>query len=88
MGFKVRYEKEAQKNLKKMDKFQARIIINWIEKNLVECEDPFQHGKGLTADKSGLWRYRVGNYRILADVSSEEITILILKIGHRKEIYQ
>ncbi|MGJ0741540.1 type II toxin-antitoxin system RelE family toxin [Enterococcus casseliflavus] len=88
MGFNVRYEKEAQKALKKMDKFQAKIILNWIEKNLVGCNDPYQHGKGLTADKSGLWRYRVGNYRILADVSKEEITILILKIGHRKEIYK
>lgn len=88
MGFNVRYEKEAQKALKKMDKFQAKIILNWIEKNLVGCNDPYQQGKGLTADKSGLWRYRVGNYRILADVSKEEITILILKIGHRKEIYK
>ncbi|WP_208560625.1 type II toxin-antitoxin system RelE family toxin [Marinilactibacillus kalidii] len=88
MTFKVRYEKEAQKALKKMDKFQAKIIINWIEKNLVDCENPFQHGKGLTADKSGIWRYRVGDYRILTDISNEEITILILKIGHRKDIYR
>ncbi|EPH92648.1 addiction module toxin, RelE/StbE family [Enterococcus faecalis 06-MB-DW-09] len=88
MGFNVRYEKEAQKALKKIDKFQAKIILNWIEKNLVDCEDPFQKGKGLTADKSGLWWYRVGNYRILANISKEEITILILKIGHRKESYK
>ncbi|OTN77057.1 hypothetical protein A5886_002137 [Enterococcus sp. 8G7_MSG3316] len=56
------------------------------EKNLVGSEDPYQHGKGVTADKRGLWRYRVGNYRILADISKKEITILILRIGHRKEI--
>ena len=87
MKYSVRYEKEAQKILKKMDKYQAKIILNWIEKNLVGTENPRIHGKGLTANKSGFWRYRVGSYRIIADINDSEVTILILTMGHRKDIY-
>ncbi|EGP4752548.1 type II toxin-antitoxin system RelE/ParE family toxin, partial [Enterococcus faecium] len=61
-----------------MDKFQAKVILNWIEKNLVGTDDPRRYGKGLTANKSGYWRYRVGAYRIIADISEQEVTILIL----------
>ncbi|HAR1596781.1 TPA: type II toxin-antitoxin system RelE/ParE family toxin [Enterococcus faecium] len=88
MSYQVRYEREAQKALKKMDKFQAKVILNWIEKNLVGTDDPRKHGKGLTANKSGYWRYRVGSYRIIADISEHEVTILILSIGHRSEVYK
>lgn len=84
----VRYEKGAQKALKKMDKFQASILLAWIEKNLVGTEDPRQHGKGLVANRSGEWRYRVGDYRIIADITDETITILIIEIGHRNMIYR
>ncbi|EJC3745780.1 type II toxin-antitoxin system RelE/ParE family toxin [Enterococcus faecium] len=88
MIYQVRYEREAQKALKKMDKFQAKVILNWIEKNLVGTDDPRRYGKGLTANKSGYWRYRVGAYRIIADISEQEVTILILSIGHRSEVYK
>lgn len=86
--FEVRYEKEAYKVLKKMDKFQAKVIMSWIEKNLVGTTNPRLHGKGLVGDKSGQWRYRVGNYRIIADIQDENIIILILSVGHRKEVYK
>ncbi|EME8099779.1 TPA: type II toxin-antitoxin system RelE/ParE family toxin [Enterococcus faecium] len=88
MTYQVRYEREAQKALKKMDKFQAKVILNWIEKNLVGTDDPRRYGKGLTANKPGYWRYRVGAYRIIADISEQEVTILILSIGHRSEVYK
>ncbi|HFX3760692.1 TPA: type II toxin-antitoxin system RelE/ParE family toxin [Enterococcus faecium] len=88
MTYQVRYEREAQKALKKMDKFQAKVILNWIEKNLVGTDDPRRYVKGLTANKSGYWRYRLGAYRIIADISEQEVTILILSIGHRSEVYK
>ncbi len=88
MGYNVRYEKKAQKNLKKLDRFQAKIIMNWIEKNLIDCKDPRMHGKSLTGNRSGCWRYRVGAYRIIADIQDNEVTILILEIGHRSDIYK
>lgn len=88
MKYTVEYTPRAVKELKKLDKQTRSLIIGWIEKNLVECENPRQHGKGLTANRSGQWRYRVGNYRIIADISDEKIVILVLSVGHRSEVYK
>ena len=85
--YKVRFSERAKKDLKKTDKHTAALILGWIRKNLENCENPRAHGKALTANLSGTWRYRVGDYRLLALIEDETITILILNIGHRREIY-
>ena len=87
MRYSVVYTKQAEKALRKLDKQTQAIIYGWIGKNLVGCENPRQHGKGLTANRSGQWRYRVGDYRILAEIRDNEILILVLNIGHRSDIY-
>ena len=71
-----------------MDRYQASLLIGWIEKNLVNCTDPKLQGKPLTANQKGKWRYRVGDYRILALMEEKEITIIIIGVGHQKDIYQ
>ncbi len=86
--YQVALERNAQKTLKKIDPQQARIIMAWIKKNLVGTDDPRRHGKGLVANHSGEWRYRIGDYRLIADIQDETITILILEIGHRRDIYK
>lgn len=87
MSYSVVYTKQAEKALRKLDKQTQALIYGWIGKNLVGCENPRQHGKGLTANRSGQWRYRVGDYRILAEIQDDKIIILVLNIGHRSEIY-
>ncbi|MBQ8306965.1 MAG: type II toxin-antitoxin system RelE/ParE family toxin [Blautia sp.] len=86
--YRVDYAPEAVKQLKKMDKATQKMILGWIQKNLVGCTDPRAHGKGLTADKSGKWRYRIGDYRVLAVIHDEEIVIHVIRIGHRREVYR
>jgi len=88
MNYKVVYEKKAIKSLSKIDKSQQKMIYAWIEKNLVGIDDPKKHGKALKGNLKEYWRYRVGNYRILADIKDEEIKIIIINIGHRKDIYK
>ncbi|MBK5897807.1 type II toxin-antitoxin system RelE family toxin [Catonella massiliensis] len=75
------------KSFKKLDKQTQKIIKAWIEKNLMGCENPRLHGKGLTANKSGQWRYRVGDYRILADIRDNELILVLVEVGHRSRIY-
>ena len=87
MKYKVLVTDTAKKQLKKLDKFIAGMIIGWMKKNLEGCSDPRRHGKALTANRSGEWRYRVGDYRIIAEIQDDKIIILILTIGHRREIY-
>jgi mRNA interferase RelE/StbE len=79
---------KAKKSLKKLDKHTALLITAWLRKNLEGCTDPYQYGKGLTANRSGQWRYRIGDYRLVCEISEQTITILVLNIGHRKEIYK
>lgn len=86
--YHVEFTKNALKQLKKLDKTTSALILGWIRKNLEGCTDPRIHGKGLTANRSGQWRYRVGDYRVIAEIDDGKITILILNIGHRREIYQ
>lgn len=87
-SYSVDYTEKALKQLKKLDMFTRKQIISWIEKNLIGCEDPRRKGKGLTANHSGEWRYRVGNYRILADIQDNIVTVLVLQVGHRSKIYE
>ena len=87
MKYDVEYSKTAMDTIKKMDSLTSKIIRNWIEKNLINTENPRIKGKALTGDLKGLWRYRVGDYRILADIQDDKIVILILDIGHRSKIY-
>ena len=87
MKYKVEYLPQALKALEKMDKFTKRIIVEWIEKNLVDCENPRQHGKPLAANRAGQWRYRIGDYRITAKIEDDKLLILVIRIGHRREVY-
>ena len=87
MIYHVAFTESAKKELKKLDRYTAAMITGWIRKNLEGCTDPRLHGKGLTSNRSGEWRYRVGDYRLLAEIQDDRILILILHVGHRSEIY-
>ena len=88
MSFRVRTTARFDKEFKKLDRFTQKMIKSWIEKNLVNCEDPRVHGKGLTANRSGQWRYRIGDYRLICLIEDEKLIILALSIGHRCSIYK
>ena len=85
--YKVEYSSKAIKNLRKLDKYTRNLIYAWIDKNLVDCENPRVHGKRLVEDKAWQWRYRVGDYRLICEIEDEKVIILVLEIGHRREIY-
>lgn len=87
MRYSVSYTKKAVKQLRKLDAFSRTTILQWIDRNLNGTTDPRLHGKGLTANRSGEWRYRVGDYRILANILDDEIVIEVFAIGHRRGIY-
>lgn len=86
--WRLQFSKKADRQLSKMDASVRRIIVAWLLKNIDRCENPRVHGKGLSADKSGIWRYRVGDYRILCDIQDDELVVLAIEIGHRKDMYR
>ena len=87
MSWHVEFTKDAVKKLKKLDKPTAALILGWVRKNLEGCENPRVHGKGLTANRSGQWRYRIGDYRLIAQIDDARVLILIIDAAHRREIY-
>lgn len=87
MRYNVVFTDKAKKQLKKIDKHITSLIIGWLEKNIEGCENPRIHGKGLVENKSGQWRYRIGDYRVLCEINNQEIIVLVLEVGHRREIY-
>lgn len=85
--YQVIYTAKALKSLKRIDKPQAQLILNWIEKNLIGCSDPRIKGKKMKGNLAD-WRYRVGDYRLLCNIFDNKITIEVINIGHRREIYR
>ena len=87
MSYVVRTTPRFEKEFKKLDRYTMKMIKAWIEKNLSGCENPREKGKALTANRKGQWRYRIGDYRLLCLIEDEELVILALSIGHRREVY-
>jgi len=87
-SFEVLFSSKARKTLKKMDQREAWMLMSWIKKNLMETSNPRLHGKTLSGDLSGYWRYRVGHYRLIAEIVDSGLKIHMINIGHRKDIYR
>ena len=88
MKYRVVFTERAKKQLSKLDKSISALLLGWIEKNIEGCENPRIHGKGLLGNRSGQWRYRIGDYRAICEIIDDEIIVLVLEVGHRKHIYE
>ncbi|ANR69797.1 pirin [Selenomonas sp. oral taxon 126] len=87
MTYKVQTTFAFDREFKKLDRYTQRIIRGWIAKNLVHCENPRAFGKAPTANRKGQWRYRIGDCRLICAIEDDQLIILALAIGHRREIY-
>ncbi|TAK73045.1 MAG: type II toxin-antitoxin system RelE/ParE family toxin [Gammaproteobacteria bacterium] len=87
MVWTIKYTEIAAKQMKKLDKKISKQIDNYLNERVAKQKNPSVFGKPLLHDKSGLWRYRVENYRIICEIQDSELIVLVLRMGHRKEIY-
>lgn len=88
MKFTVETTLRFDREFKKLDRYTQRMLKAWIVSHLEGCENPRAFGKGLTANRSGQWRYRIGDYRLICEIEDEKLVILALTIGHRRDIYE
>lgn len=88
MSYSVEITERFTREFKKLDRYTQRMIKGWIDKNLIGCENPRQHGKGLTANRRGQWRYRIGDYRLICQIDDGKLIILALSVGHRRDVYK
>lgn len=87
MIWRLETSRNFDKEFKKLDGYTQRVIQSWIAKNIKNTSDPRSHGKALAGNLAGLWRYRIGDYRLIAQIRDEKFVILAISVGHRSKIY-
>ena len=85
--WKVDYEEKAAEELAKLGNPVAKRIKKYLDTRIATNEDPRRFGEPLADNLSGLWKYRIGDYRVIADIQDELVLVLIVRIGHRRKIY-
>lgn len=88
MAWTVEFVPAAAKELKKLGRAEAARIIATLETRIAPLDDPRTLGSGLTGELGGLWRWRIGDYRVVARIEDERITILVVRVAHRREVYR
>ncbi len=88
MIWSVEFDDAAAKELRKLDRQAQQEILRYLRERISTSEDPRRFGKPLSRELTGLWRYRVRNYRIICNIEDEKLVVLVLRVGHRKDIYE
>lgn len=88
MAWNVELIETAKRELAKLDRKWQTAILDYLEDEIAPLDDPRTRGKPLVGDRKGLWRYRVGDHRILCELRDNELIVLVVTIGHRRQIYR
>ena len=88
MAWTVEVSDFAEKQLCKLDRPVQKRLVDWLEDRLEGCKNPRHFGEPLRGELAGLWRYRVGDYRIICEIQDQQLVVLALTVGHRREVYQ
>lgn len=87
MTYRLVVSENVRKKIKKMDKHLGLMLAKDIKAKLDMIDDPRRFGKALKGDYKGLWRYRIGAYRVICEIRDDELIVLAIDVGHRKNIY-
>jgi mRNA interferase RelE/StbE len=87
-SWRVEINRTTQKQIKKLDRTAQGLIVRFLRERVLATDNPRQWGKPLLGDKGGLWRYRVGDYRLICRIQDELVTVLVVGGGHRKDMYR
>jgi mRNA interferase RelE/StbE len=88
MAWKIEFDPAALKELSKLDKPVEKRILKFLRERVAKLNDPRQVGARLQGAMSGLWKYRVADYRLICSLESDRLVVLVLRVGHRREIYK
>lgn len=88
MAWTIEYTDAARRQLRKLDKSAARRILDYMDQHVLRLEDPRRIGKALRGPLGDLWRYRVGDYRIICDLEDVRLRVLVVRVGNRRDVYR
>ena len=77
----------AEKQLRKLDRPIQKRLLDWLEDRIEGCKNPRHFGEPLRGEMAGLWRYRIGDYRVICEIQEQLLVVLALAVGHRREIH-
>jgi len=88
LTWNVEWDAAAVKELRKLDRQAQLDILRYFRERIATDEDPRRFGKPLSRELASLWRYRVRNYRMICSIEEDKLVVLVLRVGHRKDIYE
>jgi len=86
--WKILFDERARKELRKLDPDTQERILKWLRKRIADRNNPRQYGKGLKVRMQGLWKYRIGSWRVICQIQDKEKIVFVVRIGHRRDIYE
>jgi len=86
--WRIEITRTAEKQITKLDRSAQHSILRFLRERLAAADNPRQWGRALQGERRGLWRYRVGDYRLICDIRDDVITVVVLEVGHRKDVYR
>jgi mRNA interferase RelE/StbE len=86
--WRVEFERAAVRDLRKLGLQAEQAILQYLRNRIAGSDDPCRFGHALTGDRKGLWRYRVGDYRIVASIEDDRFVVLVVTVGHRRNVYR
>jgi mRNA interferase RelE/StbE len=86
--WRIEITRTAEKQISKLDREAQKPIMRFLRERLASADNPRQWGRALQGEKRGLGRYRVGDYRLICDIQDERVIVLVLEVGHRKDVYR
>jgi mRNA interferase RelE/StbE len=88
LAWQVEWEDVAVKELKRLDARAQRVIVRYLKERIATDDDPRRFGDPLRKDLKGLWKYRVGVYRIVCSIEDKDVLVLVIRVGHRRNVYE
>ncbi|MGI4733136.1 MAG: type II toxin-antitoxin system RelE family toxin [Janthinobacterium lividum] len=88
MAWRIEFLPEAARELRKLDRQVAARIVRTLEERIAPLDDPRTIGSALVGEHAGFWRWRIGDYRVVARIEDERITVLVVRVAHRRAVYR
>ena len=88
MGWTVEISDIAERQLRRLDRPIQKRILDWLYDRIEDCKNPRHFGEPLKGEYAGFWRYRIGEYRVLCEIQDDTVIVLVLTVGHRRQVYK
>lgn len=85
--WEIEYAEKSARELLKLDRQAAKRIKKYLDERIATDEDPRRFGEALVENLAGLWKYRIGDYRVVVEIQDERVVVLVLRVGHRSKVY-